>query len=386
MKELMGYERADGTFGVRNHVVVVSTVVCANGVADAIAREVPGVVPMTHGHGCGRGPLDAISHIDVLQKLSHHPNVAAALVIGLGCESASAERVMKAPTAAGRTVRGLVIQDEGGTQKTTTKGIEIVKEMLADAAKLEKKPFPIDQLIVGLECGGSDAFSGVSANPGIGKAADKLVDLGASVILTETTEMIGTSHILQRRAANDEVKSRIAEIIDNQEAKSVEVLGEFAKLAIAPGNQDGGMSCITEKALGCITKAGSRPIQQVVDYAQIPTEKGVIIMDGPGFDAESITGLAASGSQIIVFSTGRGTPLGFPIAPVIKVASNSRLYKNMQDDMDINAGVVLEGGTLDDVGNSLLTLIERIAAGEQTKAEINKQSGILALYTQTTSF
>ncbi len=386
MKELMGYERADGTFGIRNHVIVVPSVVCVNGVVEAIVREVPEAVPLVHGHGCGRGGMDARSHAQTLQKICQHPNVAAALIVGLGCESIGAERIERASAATGKTIRRVMVQDDGGTQKATAKGIEMVKAMVAEAAKLEKKPFPIDKLIVGLECGGSDAFSGVSANPGIGRAADRLVDLGASVILTETTEMIGTSHILQRRAADETTKARIAEIIDNQKVKSEQVLGPHAKLVISPGNQDGGMSCITEKALGCITKAGTRPIRQVVDYGETPTEKGVVVMDGPGFDAESITGLAASGSQIIVFSTGRGTPLGFPIVPVIKVASNSRLYDKMKDDMDVNAGTVLEGGTLDEVGDSVFESIQRVAAGEQTKAEINKQSGILALYTQTTAF
>jgi len=385
MKEMMGYERADGTFGIRNHVIVMPSVVCANGVAEAIAREVPGVVALPHGHGCGRGPEDGISHMITLQHICKNPNVAGALVVGLGCEYLKAGDLEQYSIQAGRNVRSLVIQEDGGSQKTAAKGVEIVKEMLAEAKKLERKPFPADKLIIGLECGGSDAFSGVAANPGIGKAADRLVDLGASVILTETTEMIGTTHILQQRAANEKVKAKIAEIISNQEKLTEQVLGPFAKQAIAPGNQDGGMSCITEKALGCITKAGTRPIQQIVDYAEIPTKKGVIIMDGPGYDAESITGLAASGSQIIVFSTGRGTPLGFPIAPVIKVASNSRLYNNMKDDIDVNAGVVLEGGSLDDVGDTLFDLIQQVIAGEQTKAEINKQSGILALYTRNTS-
>ena len=386
MKQLMGYERADGSFGIRNHVIVVPSVACANGVVQAIARDVPEVVPLYHGVGCGRGGVDPKCHTTILQNICKNPNVATALVVGLGCESVSAERVEMVPASAERTIRRVMIQEEGGSQKAAAKGTKIAREMLADAARLEKKPFAVDKLMVGLECGGSDAFSGVTANPGIGKASDMLVDLGATVILTETTEMIGTSHILQRRAANEEVKAKVAEIIDNQEEKTVQVLGPVAKLAITPGNQDGGMSCIREKALGCIAKAGSRTIQQVVDYAQPPTEKGVIIMDGPGYDAESLTGLAACGAQILIFSTGRGSPLGFPIAPVIKVACTSRLYNHMEDDMDINAGVVLQGGTLDDLGKSIMDLIERVIAGEQTKAEINKQNGILAVYTQTTSF
>ena len=184
MKQLMGYERADGSFGIRNHVIVVPSVACANGVVQAIARDVPEVVPLYHGVGCGRGGVDPKCHTTILQNICKNPNVATALVVGLGCESVSAERVEMVPASAERTIRRVMIQEEGGSQKAAAKGTKIAREMLADAAKLEKKPFAVDKLMVGLECGGSDAFSGVTANPGIGKASDMLFDLGATVILT----------------------------------------------------------------------------------------------------------------------------------------------------------------------------------------------------------
>jgi altronate dehydratase large subunit len=264
--------------------------------------------------------------------------------------------------------------------------VAIAKSLVQYAGSLARKAFPISNLTVGLECGGSDAFSGVTANPGIGVASDRLVDLGARVILTETTELIGTAHILARRAVNEETAARLKEIIGSQEKKAQQVLGPMAKLAISPGNQDGGMSCIREKALGCIAKAGTRPIVQVTDYGEVPTQNGVVVMDGPGYDVESITGLAAAGAQMIIFSTGRGTPIGFPIVPVIKLVSTSQVYHKIKDDVDINAGIVLEGGSLEDVGGAVLDLIGRVLNGEKTRAEVNGQNGILCLYTQTTSF
>jgi len=200
-----------------------------------------------------------------------------------------------------------------GSVKAAVKGAELCRELLAQAARAVRTPVSIDHLVVGLECGGSDAFSGITANPALGVAADLLVDAGGTVILTEDTEMIGTAHILARRACDPEVAAKVTRVVEEAEQLTKDLLGPLASLVIAPGNMDGGMSSIQEKSLGCITKAGSRPIVEVVDYGKPPTRRGVVVMDGPGYDAESLAGLAAAGCQIIVFTTGRGTPLGFPI-------------------------------------------------------------------------
>lgn len=386
MQTFMGYEREDGSVGIRNYVAVLPSVSCANPVAEAIAREVPGVVPLLHGNGCGRGGCDLMTQSAALQNLGKNPNIAALLVVGLGCEVVSAEGVAMISAFANRRVERVMIQEAGGSRKSTEIGVKLARELMAYAAGIEKKPFPVSKLTVGLECGGSDAFSGVTANPGIGVASDRLVELGATVILTETTEMIGTAHILSRRAATPEIAEQLTKLITNQERKTLDVLGPLAKQAIAPGNQDGGMSCIREKALGCIAKAGSGTIRQVTAYGEIPSEKGLVVMDGPGYDTESMTGLAAAGAQIIIFSTGRGNPIGFPIVPVIKLVSTTQVYRHLADDIDINAGVVLDGGSLEEVGNDVMAFIERVANGEPTKAEINRQNGILCIYTQTTSF
>ncbi|HEY9160694.1 MAG TPA: UxaA family hydrolase [Desulfomonilia bacterium] len=385
MSTFQGFLRQDGSAGIRNHVAILPSVACANGVAAAIARAVPEAVPLFHGHGCARA-VELGLHIRTLSNLGRHPNCAAVLVVGLGCEPIKADILYDAIAATGKPVEKLVIQDEGGSRKTTAKGIEIVKRMVADAAKITRQELPLDKIIMGLECGGSDAFSGITANPATGIASDWLVDAGGTVILTEDTEMIGTSHILARRACCPEVSGQIVKMVDDAEKLTHDLLGPLAAYVIAPGNMDGGMSSIREKSLGCIVKAGSRPITQVVEYGEVPSEKGVVLMDAPGYDAESMTGVAGGGAQLMVFTTGRGNPLGYPIVPVIKIASTSRLYNKMEDDMDINAGRILEGATLADVGGDIISLVKKVLDGEPTKAEINRQDGIVCLYAMTPSF
>lgn len=385
MTTFQGYLRQDGSAGIRNHVAILPSVACANGVVAAIARAVPEAVPLFHGHGCARA-LELGLHIRTLSNLGRHPNCAAVLVVGLGCEPIKADLLYDAIAQTGKPVQKLVIQDEGGSRKTAAKGIEIVKRMVADASGLKREEVPLDKIIMGLECGGSDAFSGITANPATGIASDWLVDKGGTVILTEDTEMIGTSHILARRACCPEVAGKIEKMVDDAEKLTRDILGPMAAYVIAPGNMDGGMSSIREKSLGCIVKAGSRPITQVVEYGEVPSQKGVTLMDAPGYDAESMTGVAGGGAQLMVFTTGRGNPLGYPIVPVIKVASTSRLYNKMEDDMDINAGRILEGASLADVGGDIIALIKKVLEGELTKAEINRQDGIVCLYAMTPSF
>lgn len=385
MEEILGFERQDGTIGIRNYVAVIPSVACANGVAGMIARAIPEVVPLYHGHGCGRA-VEIGMHTRTLAGLGKNPNVAAVLVVGLGCETIKAEALAGAIAESKKPVEYFSIQEEGGSRKSALKGIEIVHRMLDEANKMQRKPFSLNRIILGLECGGSDAFSGVTANPSVGLAADWLVDQGGTVILTEATEMIGTSHILERRAATPEVAEKIKKVVGDAQKCADDILGPLASLVIAPGNMDGGMSSIREKALGCIVKAGSRTINQVVDYGEVPTEKGVVIMDGPGYDIESLAGLGAAGSQLIIFTTGRGNPAGFPIVPVIKVASTSKLYHAMKDDIDINAGVVLEGRSLQDVADQTIVLAKDVINGRETKAQLNNQDGMVCLYALNPAF
>lgn len=380
-----GYKRKDGRAGVRNYVVVMSSVACANGVVNAIAREVPEVKPVIHTEGCGRGIADIGISSRTLVGLGKNPNVAAILVVGLGCEFIKAPQVADGVRATGKPALHLVIQEEGGSRKTTAAGVRIVKNILADAEAVKREDCGWEDLVVGLECGGSDAMSGVTANPLVGVASDWLVGQGATVILSETTEMIGTEKVLSRRAATPEMAEKIVNLIKGQKKQTEDLLGPLAGMVISPGNIEGGLTNITEKSLGCIVKGGNSKIKEVVEYGAEPTAKGLVIMDTPGSDIFSLTGMAAGGAQVMIFTTGRGTPAGFPIAPVIKVASNSEMFENMADDMDVNAGRVLDGVSMEDAGRELCDLVKRVADGEQTKAEINRQD-VLSIHTVGPAF
>jgi altronate dehydratase large subunit len=352
---------------------------------NAIVSRVSEAVPLYHGHGCARAGRDLELHLRALTNLGRHPNVGAALVVGLGCEVIKAELLAAGISGAARRVEHIDIQQEGGSRKAAAKGAEIARGLVAEVAVIERTGVPLDRLVLGLECGGSDAFSGITANPAVGVVSDRVVSGGGTVILTENTEMIGTSHILERRSASPEVAERVRDMIAAAERRTREILGPLASMVIAPGNMDGGMSSIQEKSLGCIAKAGTSEIRQVVDYAEPPSSRGLVLMDAPGYDSESMTGVAAAGAQVILFTTGRGNPIGFPLVPVIKIASTARLFESMEDDMDINAGAVLEKG-LDAVGEEIIGLLEKVLNGSRTKAEINRQDGILCLYTTGPSF
>jgi len=365
--EFLGYRRSDGRYGVRNYVLVLSSVSCASGVVDAIGRALPDVVTINYSTGCG---LDRIG-IRTLTGLINNPNVGAVLVIGLGCEGTGSQRLLESAQA--KPAEALVIQQDGGSTATTAKGIETASRFLKELKDQPRVPAPVSELVVGLECGGSDALSGVTANPAVGVAADRFVELGATVILSETTEMIGTAHILKRRGATPELGEQVEKLVNDQQKRVRAALGDLAGLVIAPGNIEGGLSSIAEKSLGCITKGGTTPINEVVEYAQRPSKRGLIIMDTPGYDIDSMAGLTAGGSQLILFTTGRGSTAGFPAVPVIKISSNSITYKNMPGDMDVNAGAIIdEDRTLDEVGQDIFDLSLSVANGRQTCAEVNR--------------
>ena len=370
--EFMGYRRENGKVGIRNHVLVVSSVSCANGVVEAIGRALPDVVTVVHGYGCGYGRIeDVIVSGRVLSRLADNPNVGAVLFIGLGCEVLSPDRLVG--EVKGKPVEVLVVQKDGGSAATTAKGIQIAARFLAELKVQERVPASVSELVVALECGGSDAFSGITANPAVGGAADRLVAEGATAILSETTEMIGTAHILKRRGATIEVGEQVERLVNEHEKKVREELGDRAGMVIAPGNIEGGLSSITEKSLGCITKAGSTPINEVVGYAERPTKQGLVIMDTPGYDIDSMAGMVGGGAQMIIFTTGRGSVAGFPAVPVIKVASNAEMFRNMPGDMDVNAGTIADGDkTLDEVGQEIFDLVLRTAGGQKTCAEVNR--------------
>jgi altronate dehydratase large subunit len=372
MSEITGYERKNGSLGIRNHVLVLPTVSCVSGVINRISREVPEALCVTHAHGCGRGgPRDLQILFRVLAGLVHNPNVGGVILIGLGCELSNTKNLSPLIKGAAKPIEIFNVQEDGGSLQTAKKGVAAARRMMAGISNQPRVPISWDNLLVSMECGGSDAMSGVTANVAMGAVADWLVEKGATVIFGENTEMIGTAHVLTRRAKNEQVARQIEEMIDRAEKLTKDVMGNLSSVVISPGNMDGGMSTIAEKSMGCIVKGGTTAINQVVDYGEIPTEKGLILQDGPGYDGDSMAGLAASGSQLMFFSTGRGTPAGFPALPVIKVASNSRIYQAMNDDMDINAGSLVEGKPLGELRADMIDLMIRVIKGEKTKAEAN---------------
>ncbi len=374
----MGYGRPDGGVGVRNHVAVISNVVCANSVVQQICDLVPGTIPIMHVHGCTR-PIEKPLHISCLTGLGTNPNVYGAIVVSLGCEGNPASKLVDGIAASGRPVELIVIQ-ECGTVKAVERGVELASHMVTEASKLQRQEYPVSSLMIGLECGGSDALSGITANPAVGMLSDWLIERGGTSVLTEMTELIGTMQVLKSQARNAEVAEKLANAVQKAQDIALHCLGENAGRAIAPGNMDGGMSTIQEKALGCMHKGGTSEIVDVVGYGEKPKEHGLIVMDGPGNDAESITGLSAMGCQLIFFTTGRGNPLGHVVTPVVKVGSNDELYERMRDNIDLNCGVMLEEGyTREQMLSDMVTLMLNVANGEKTKAEIHAPNGMVCL-------
>ena len=370
--KLMGYRRSNGTVGVRNHVLILSSIVCANHVADHISRQVAGTVSVTHQHGCGQVGSDFEQTFRTLVGFAAHPNVYGTVVVGLGCEEVEAEKVAEAARLAGHEhVEVVIIQQEGGTLKAIAKGAQIARELVGKASQVSREEISFEDIIFSTECGGSDACSGVSANPALGYCSDKIVDYGGTVILAETTELIGAEHLLAERSVDDTVRQRVFQVIDRMEQSILAMGVDLRGAQPSPGNMKGGITTIEEKSLGCVHKGGHRSLQEIIDYAYKPTKKGLVWMDTPGHDIEQLTGMVAGGSQIVVFTTGRGTPTGSPIAPVIKVATNAFTYENMNDNMDLNAGTVVTGDeTIEEVGERLFDEVCEVISGKLTKAEI----------------
>ncbi len=381
----LGYRRPDGSTGVRNHVVVMSSVSCANAVVEGIGRAVPGVQTVTHIEGCGRGPADIPRTVRTLAGVACNPNVAAVLVVGLGCETIKAAMVGGMANGTGKPVETLSIQEEGGTPKSIARGAEIARAMVEEAHKQERVQAPISELTIAVECGGSDALSGLTANPVVGVVSDWIVGQGGTVILSEVTEFIGAEAAIADRCEDAAVRAKVDDLLTKHAESVKRELGAMASLVISPGNMDGGLSSIAEKSLGCIRKGGTTPIRDVVDYAEAPKERGLVIMNTPGSDIFSLTGKISGGAQLALFTTGRGSPAGSPIAPVVKIASNTKLFEWMSDDMDFNAGQVVGGRSIADVGAELIALVVDVASGRSTCPE-RTRTELFAIHTTSSAF
>ncbi len=371
--EFLGYEREDGRAGIRNKVLILPTSVCATDTARIVANSVEGAVTFHNQNGCSQVESDTKYTMDIMAGFAANPNVYGTVIISLGCEICQMDRVEQAILE--RTNKPLVkfvIQENGGTINTIAKATAAAQKMAQKASEQSRVPIDMSRLILGTECGGSDPTSGLIANPMIGEMCDRLVELGGTAILSETTEFIGGEHLLAKRAVNDVVKGKIYNIVDRYE-KEFENIGENLREGNpSPGNKAGGLTTLEEKSLGCIHKSGTAPITEVIDYAQqIEDEKGLIIMDTPSNDSASVAGMAAGGAQVVIFSTGRGTPTGNPIVPVIKITGNKITYENMSDnlDFDVSRGLY-DSSCKGELAQSLFDEILKIVNGKLTKSEV----------------
>jgi len=380
----MGFRRKDGRVGTRNYVAILASVNCSSSATRRVAEyfrdprvmaefpNVDGVIPLGTKGGCGAHY--GSSDLGVLQRtmagIVDHPNVGGYVILSLGCEvNQPADLVESTGLGNGHQPTILTIQQDGGFAKTVEAGIEAVKQILPIANQAEREACSASELVVALQCGGSDGWSGVTANPGLGRAADEIVRQGGTVVLGETTEVYGGEHLLTRRARDEQVAQDLIDRIHWWENYTA-MFGASIDNNPAPGNKLGGLTTIFEKSLGAIAKAGNTPLNQVVGYGERVTERGFVHMDTPGYDPVSVTGQVAGGCNVVVFTTGRGSAFGFKPAPSIKIATNSTLYANQEPDMDINAGKVLDGVSLDQLGQEIFEKIVAVASGERSKSEL----------------
>jgi altronate hydrolase len=378
-----GYRRANGKSGTRNYIGILTSVNCSASVArfmaEAVTRSgilaqypnIDGIIPFVHGTGCGMASKG--EGFDILKRTqwgyATNPNLAGVLLVGLGCEVFQISRMKELYNIVeSDTFRTMTIQDTGGTRKTIEAGVAAIKEMLPKANNVKRETISASELILALQCGGSDGYSGITANPALGAAVDLLVKHGGTGILSETPEIYGAEHLLTRRAVNREVGEKLISRIKWWEAYAARNDGEMNNNP-SPGNKAGGLTTILEKSLGAAAKGGTTNLTAVYEYAEPVTAKGFVFMDTPGYDPVSATGQVAGGANILCFTTGRGSAYGCKPTPSIKLATNTPMYQRMVEDMDINCGDILDGVTVQEKGQEIFELILRVASGEQSKSE-----------------
>ncbi|MFH1883205.1 MAG: UxaA family hydrolase [Planctomycetota bacterium] len=368
---LKGYRRVKGTFGIRNKLIVMSSVCCANSFVEQIGLLYKDVVPIVHQHGCNHIGKDKDQVLRTLVGVCNNPNVGGILLIGLGCESISVEDIVSRIVTENKIVKYIIIQEVGCRDEVIERAREYLQEIKEYLSRQKLEEFDLSGLVVGLECGASDPFSGITANPAVGLVSDRLVQSGATVILAEIPEMIGAEDALSERIRKHEVKerlfSRIGEYIKASNDYGCDLLG----VNPTAGNVKSGLSSIEEKSLGCVAKGGCSLIQEFVEYADTPKSKGLVVMDTPGNDPESTTGIVSGGAHIILFTTGLGTPLGNPVVPIIKIASNNKVFMHMKDYMDVNAGNIVGGEDIAVVADRIFDYLVSVCNGTETSSERN---------------
>ena len=386
-RTFMGYRRADGRAGTRNYVAVIATANCSASACRRIADSfdaarlaafpnIDGVIALTHKGGCSLA-CDGEDHqqlVRVMAGFARHPNVAACLIVGLGCETACASHLIETGVLTNIGLDGaqppvVVMQDSGGTTRSIEAGVRTVEQLLPRANESRREPIPASQIVLGTECGGSDGNSGITANPALGAAADLVVAAGGTAILAETPEIFGAEHLLARRAKSEHVGRKL---IDRLEwwKRYAGAFGVTVDDNRSTGNKEGGLTTIYEKSLGAIAKGGSAALTNVYRYAEQVADKGLVVMDTPGYDPASVTGLVAGGANVICFTTGRGSCFGCKPTPSVKIATNTPMYERMVDDMDVDAGTVYAGETVQQVGQRIFDLVLDVASGRQTKSEL----------------
>ena len=366
-----GYRRAEGRPGIRNHVLILPSCACGSESSRIVASQVRGAVNIVFNTGCSDVAANTAMSQKVLTGFACNPNVYGVVIIGLGCETVGHAKLReKIQSMTSKPVVSFGIQEEGGTLKTIEKAVRAAREMAAEAGLQQKELFDISELFMGIECGGSDATSGIASNVAVGELSDLLVDLGATSMMSESIEWIGGEHVVAKRAATAKIHNEIIEVCRAYE-DHLKAAGQDCRAGQpTPGNKAGGLSTLDEKSLGCIRKGGTRPIVEVLEQAARPTKHGAVVMDTAGYDISSVTSMVAGGCQVVIFTTGRGTPTGNAIVPVLKVTANERTYQCMEDNMDVDLSSIVRGEkTYQEMGKELLHTIHEVANGRLTKAE-----------------
>ena len=366
-----GYRRAEGRPGIRNHVLILPSCACGSESSRIVASQVRGAVNIVFNTGCSDVAANTAMSQKVLTGFACNPNVYGVVIIGLGCETVGHRQLReKIQKMTSKPVVSFGIQEEGGTLKTIEKAVRAARELAAAAGEQQKELFDISELLMGIECGGSDATSGIASNPAVGELSDLLVDLGATTMMSESIEWIGGEHVLAKRASTPAIHNQIIEVCRAYE-DHLKAAGQDCRAGQpTPGNKAGGLSTLDEKSLGCIRKGGTRPVTEVLEQAVRPSKRGAVVMDTAGYDISSVTSMVAAGCQMVIFTTGRGTPTGNAIAPVFKVTANERTYSWMEDNMDFDLSPIVRGEkTYKQMGTELLECVNAVCNGRLTKAE-----------------
>ncbi|HJD39671.1 MAG TPA: UxaA family hydrolase [Candidatus Blautia stercoripullorum] len=369
--QFWGYKRKEGRAGLRNHVLILPACACGSESARVVASQVRGAVNIVFNTGCSDVAANTAMSQKVLTGFACNPNVYGVVIIGLGCETVPHKELReKIQSMTSKPVVSFGIQEEGGTLRTIEKAVRAARDMAAEAAMQQKELCDISELLLGIECGGSDATSGIASNPAVGELSDLLVDLGASTMMSESIEWIGAEHIVARRGATPKIHNQIIQMCKDYE-EHLKAAGQDCRAGQpTPGNKAGGLSTLDEKSLGCIRKGGTRPIVEVLEQGERPTKTGAVVMDTAGYDISSVTSMVAGGCNAVIFTTGRGTPTGNAIVPVIKVTANASTYQKMEDNMDVDLSGIIKGtSTIKESGEELLKFVHDICNGKMTKAE-----------------